>query len=133
MTEKKPSTPGVDDYGDEQGGRYEDIPRGKHMQEIQLDGSCRRLIPLHDGEFACKIAIKVPKDYEGCKMVLSIQAVSGKIPLRLKRVSDGCKITGIYNNEISGFDLSQDSINVIKFTPVESIKNYSLIIEAYGY
>ena len=133
MTEKKPSTPGVDDYGDEQGGRYEDITRGKHMQEIQLDGSCRRLIPLHDGEFACKIAIKVPKDYEGCKMVLSIQAVSGKIPLRLKRVSDGCKITGIYNNEISGFDLSQDSINVIKFTPVESIKNYSLIIEAYGY
>lgn len=61
-----------------------------------------------------------------------MQGVSGKMPLELKRVSEGCRIVGDNNNEITGFDLKQGQNNVIKFTPVESIKNYSLIIEAYG-
>lgn len=130
---KEPDVPGVENEGDISGSAYEDTPAGKHMKEIKLDGNCRRLIPLHDGEFACKLAIKVPTDYENCKLALFIQGIAGKFPLELKRVSDDCKIEGIDRNEISGFDLSKDCINTIKFTPIESIKNYSLIIEAYGH
>lgn len=132
-SEKEPNIPSVEGEGSDTGSVYEDKPRGTHSREIKLDGKCRRLIPMHDGEFACKIVLTVPEDYEGCKMVLSIQAVSGKLPLKLKRVSGECKIGGDYNNEISGFSLKKDEPNIIKFTPVESIKNYSLIIEAYGH
>lgn len=132
-SEKEPNIPGVEGEGTDTGSTYEDKPSGTHMREIKIDGRCRRLIPLHDGEFACKIVITVPEDYEKCKMALSVQAVSGKIPLAIKRVSDGCKITGDDYNEISGFDLRKGEPNVIKFTPVESIKHYSLIIEAYGH
>lgn len=130
--ETPPSIPAVDGEGESEGKIYEDTPKGKHMKAIKLDGRNRRLIPLHDGEFACKLVIKVPQDFDGCKMVLSIQGVSGKMPLRLKRVSEGCKITGDFDNEIRGFDLKKDEANIIKFTPVENLKNYTLIIEAYG-
>ena len=110
----------------------EDIGHGKHMVEIKLDGRNRRLIPLHDGEFACKLVIRVPQDYESCRLVLSVQGVSGQMPLELRRVSSGCKITGEGNNEIVGFNLYKDVINEVRFTPTESIKNYTLIIKAYG-
>ena len=132
---KNPDIPGVEDEGngDFEGSTYEEKPTGKHMREIKLDGNCRRLIPLHDGEFACKLAIKVPADYENCKLALFIQGIAGKFPLELKRVSNEYKIEGVDRNEISGFDLSKDCVNIIKFTPIESIKNYSLIIEAYGH
>lgn len=132
---KKPEISGVENEGEGNfsGSTYEDTPTGKHMKEIKLAGNCRRLIPLHDGEFACKLAITVPTDYENCKLALFIQGIAGKFPLELKRASNGYRIEGVNRNEISGFDLSKDGVNIIKFTPIESIKNYSLIIEAYGH
>jgi hypothetical protein len=128
----KPELPTVDGEGSTQGETPEDIDKGKHMKEIRLDGRSRRLIPLHDGEYACKLVIRVPQDYESCRFVLAVQGVSGQVPLELRRVSAGCKISGIENNEIVGFNLKKDVLNEIRFTPVESQKNYSLIIKAYG-
>lgn len=132
-TPTPPTLLGVEGEGNVEGTDMQETTSGKHMKAIKLNGSSRFLIPLHDGEFACKLVIKVPCDYEGCRIALNVQGVSGKIPLELKRVSTGCKIVGDNKNEISGFDLKKDMNNVIKFTPVETIKNYSLIIEAYGY
>lgn len=131
-TPTPPTIPAVEGESEVEGTESKDTPKGKHMKAIKLDGSSRFLVPLHDGEFACKLVIKVPQDYEGCRIALNVQGVSGKMPLELKRVSEGCRIVGDNNNEITGFDLKQGQNNVIKFTHVESIKNYSLIIEAYG-
>ncbi len=128
----KPILHTVEGEGSTIGETPEDIEHGKHMVEIKLDGQNRRLIPLHDGEFACKLVIRVPQDYESCRLVLSVQGVSGQMPLELRRVSSGCKITGEGNNEIVGFNLYKDVINEVRFTPTESIKNYTLIIKAYG-
>lgn len=128
----KPKLPSVGGEGTTSGESYEDNDKGKHMTEIKLDGRSRRLIPLHDGEFACKLVIRVPQDYESCRIILAVQGVSGQIPLELRRVSSGCKISGADNNEITGIDLQKDVPNEIRFTPVESLKNYSLIIKAYG-
>ena len=128
----KPDLPSVGGEGTTTGESSQDIEKGKHMTEIKLDGRSRRLIPLHDGEFACKLVIRVPQDYESCRLILSVQGVSGQVPLELRRVSTGCRISGEGNNEIVGFNLLKDVANEVRFTPVESIKNYSLIIKAYG-
>ena len=128
----RPQLPTVGGDGTTSGESQEDTEKGKHMTEIKLDGRSRRLIPLHDGEFACKLIIKVPQDYESCRLVLSVQGVSGQVPLELRRVSSGCRISGDDLNEIVGFDLQKDVANEVRFTPVESLKNYSLIIKAYG-
>lgn len=128
----KPTLPTVGGEGSTEGQTFEDKNTGKHMTEIKLDGRSRRLIPLHDGEFACKLVLRVPQDYDSCKLVLSVQGASGQIPFELRRVSEGCKITGDGNNEIVGIDLKKDVNNEIRFTPVEGIKNYTLIIKAYG-
>ena len=101
------------------------------MREIKLDGRSRHLIPLHDGEFACKLVLTVPREFENCRIELFVQGVTGQIPLSLSRVSDGCKIGGVDSNEIIGFNLTSGN-NSIKFTPVERVKNYTLIIKAYG-
>ncbi len=127
-----PSMPTVEGEGETEGKVVTETEKGKHMKSIKLDGSNRFLIPLHDGEYACKLVIRVPQDYDGCRIALNVLGVSGKMPLELKRVSDGCRIVGDNRNEIAGFDLKKDINNEIKFTPVETIKNYSLIIEAYG-
>jgi hypothetical protein len=128
----KPKLPTVGGEGDTSGESQVDSEKGKHMTEIKLDGRNRRLIPLHDGEFACKLVIRVPQDYESCRLVLSVQGVSGQVPLELRRVSSGCRISGSDNNEIVGVDLHKDIVNEVRFTPVESLKNYTLIIKAYG-
>lgn len=129
---EKPTLPTVGGEGFTPGESTEDNDKGKHMTEIKLDGRNRRLIPLHDGEFACKLVIRVPQDYESCRLILSVQGVAGQVPLELRRVSAGCKISGQDNNEIVGFDLHKDVVNEVRFTPVESLKNYTLIIKAYG-
>lgn len=105
---------------------------GKKMREIKLAGSAKFLRPCRDGAFALALGIKVPKDYVDCRCTLMVQGVVGKVPLELKRVSDGLKIEGADNNVISGFDLHKDKTNIIKFTPKETVKNYTLIINAYG-
>lgn len=129
---EKPTLPTVGGEGFTSGESTEDTDKGKHMTEIKLDGRNRRLIPLHDGEFACKLVIRVPQDYESCRLILSVQGVAGQVPLELRRVSAGCKISGQDNNEIVGFDLYKDVVNEVRFTPIESLKNYTLIIKAYG-
>ena len=129
---EKPSLPTVGGEGFTPGESTEDTDKGKHMTEIKLDGRNRRLIPLHDGEFACKLVIRVPQNYESCRLILSVQGVAGQVPLELRRVSAGCKISGQDNNEVVGFDLHKDVVNEVRFTPVESLKNYTLIIKAYG-
>ena len=105
---------------------------GKKMREIKLAGSAKFLRPCRDGAFALALGIKVPKDYVDCRCTLMVQGVVGKVPLELKSVSDGLKIEGADNNVISGFDLHKDKTNIIKFTPKETVKNYTLIINAYG-
>lgn len=129
----KPKEPSVDPSDGDSPGLYsEDKAKGKHMKEIRLDGRNKTLVPLHDGEYACKLIIKVPQDYYSCKLALNVQGVSGQIPLELKRVSDGCTINGPLSNEIVGFDLLAGKDNVIKFTPSDNVRIYSLVIKAYG-
>ena len=65
------------------------------------------------------------------KLELFVQGVSGKMPLKIKHVSTGCQMGGIFENEIYGFNLFPGN-NVIKFTPSESVKIYTLIVKAYG-
>lgn len=129
----KPDDPNIDpSEGDDSGVHSEDKEKGKHMKEIRLDGRNKTLVPLHDGEYACKLIIKVPRDYYSCKLALNVQGVSGQIPLELKRVSDGCTINGPLSNEIVGFNLLAGTDNVIKFTPSDNVRIYSLVIKAYG-
>lgn len=111
----------------------ENNSKGKQTKEIKLSAGSKHLMPCHDGEYALKLALKVPKDYEGCSVVLQVQGVNGKMPLEIKRVPDGYKIGGQSDNIISGFDLSKDGVNIIRFTPKEYVKNYTLIITAYGH
>ena len=127
-----PDGPTVSGEGSDEGNTDETEERGLRAREIKLDGRNRHLIPLHDGEFACKLVIKVAREFVNCRVVLFVQGVSGQIPLALKRVSNDYKISGVDSNEIIGINLVEGN-NIIKFTPVESVKNYTLIIKAYGY
>lgn len=127
-----PDQPSIyEDGGDIEGYSSDTGDTGVRMREIKLDGRSRHLIPLHDGEFACKLILTVNKDYNNCRIELFVQGVSGRIPLSLRNVSSGCTIGGVDSNEILGFSLTSGN-NTIKFTPVESVKNYTLIIKAYG-
>ena len=126
-----PDGPVVSGEGNVEGNSAEIEDTGIRMREIKLDGRSRHLIPLHDGEFACKLVLTVPREFENCRIELFVQGVTGQIPLSLSRVSDGCKIGGVDSNEIIGFNLTPGN-NSIKFTPVERVKNYTLIIKAYG-
>lgn len=125
------STPTVKGEGDQEGNIDDVQEDGIRFREIKIDGKHRHLIPLHDGEFACKLVLNVAREYNGCKLELFVQGVNGKMPLKLKNVSSGFKKGGIDENEIYGFNL-QSGNNVIKFTPLESVKIYTLIIKAYG-
>ena len=129
-----PETPDgtiVHSEGDTEGYSAEIEDTGIRMREIKLDGRNRHLIPLHDGEFACKLVLTVTREYENCRIELYVQGVTGQMPLSLRRVSEGCKIGGVDSNEIVNFNLTPGN-NTLKFTPVENVKNYTLIIKAYG-
>lgn len=129
-----PETPDITTVGGEgnsDGDTDEIENKGVRMREIKLDGRNRHLIPLHDGEFACKLVLTVNREYENCRVELFVQGITGQTPLSLRNVSDGCRIGGMDNNEILGFNLIPGN-NTIKFTPVENVKNYTLIIKAYG-
>lgn len=129
-----PETPDgtiVHGEGDTEGYSAEIEDTGIRMREIKLDGRNRHLIPLHDGEFACKLVLTVTREYENCRIELYVQGVTGQMPLSLRRVSEGCKIGGMDSNEIVNFNLTPGN-NTLKFTPVENVKNYTLIIKAYG-
>lgn len=128
---EKPDGPIVSGEGNVEGNVDETEEAGIRMREIKLDGKSRHLIPLHDGEFACKLILTVAREYENCRLELFVQGFTGQIPLSLRRVSEGCKIGGLDSNQIIGFNLTSGN-NIIKFTPVESVKNYTLIIKAYG-
>lgn len=128
---EKPDAPAVSGEGNYEGNTDEIEDSGVRMREIKLDGRNRHLIPLHDGEFACKLILTVSREYENCRVELYVQGISGQTPLSLRRVSEECKIGGIDSNEIIGFRLLPGN-NTIKFTPVENVKNYTLIIKAYG-
>lgn len=125
------ATPTVEGEGEKEGNTDEVQENGLRLREIKIDGRHRHLIPLHDGEFACKLVLNVAREYNGCKLELFVQGVNGKMPLKLKNVSDGCQKGGIDENEIYGFRLLPGN-NTIKFTPSESVKVYTLIIKAYG-
>lgn len=125
------ATPTVEGEGEKEGNTDEAEANGMRFREIKIDGKHRHLIPLHDGEFACKLVLNVAREYNGCKLELFVQGVNGKMPLKLKNVSDGCQKGGIDENEIYGFSLLPGN-NTIKFTPAESVKVYTLIIKAYG-
>lgn len=125
------ANPTVEGEGEKEGNIDEVQEDGIRFREIKIDGKHRHLIPLHDGEFACKLVLNVAREYNGCKLELFVQGVNGKIPLKLKNVSEGCQKGGIDENEIYGFSL-QPGNNTIKFTPSESVKVYTLIIKAYG-
>lgn len=130
-TPVSPDTPSVYDDGNKIGNTNETNETGLRFREIKIDGRHRHLIPLHDGEFACKLVLHADREYNGCKLELFVQGVNGKLPLKLKNVSAGLHKGGIDENEIYGFNLKQGN-NIIKFTPSESVKIYSLIIKAYG-
>ena len=125
------ATPTVEGEGEVEGNTDEVQEGGMRMREIKIDGKHRHLIPLHDGEFACKLVLNVAREYNGCKLELFVQGINGKMPLKLKNVSAGCQKGGIDENEIYGFSLLPGD-NTIKFTPSESVKVYTLIIKAYG-
>lgn len=123
--------PTVGGEGDIEGYSGENAESGIRLREIKFDGKHRHLIPLRDGEFACKLVLNVSREYVGCKLELFIQGVNGIIPLKLKNISTGFQKGGIDDNVIYGFNL-QPGNNVIKFTPLECVRIYSLIIKAYG-
>jgi len=130
---KKDPTYVEGDDGEDYGTGEAENPNIEREREIKLDGRNKRLKPLHNDYFACKLEIRVPKDYYDCRLVLDIQADEGLFPLDLKNVSAGCQIrTGVLN-EIYGFDLKADTPNVIKFTPQENVTLYSLNIKVYGH
>lgn len=126
-----PDTPTVEDEGEREGNTDAVQKYGVRLREIKIDGAHRHLIPLRDGEFACKLVLNVAREFKDCKLELFVQGVSGKMPLKIKHVSTGCQMGGIFENEIYGFNLFPGN-NVIKFTPSESVKIYTLIVKAYG-
>jgi hypothetical protein len=97
-----PATPTVEGEGETEGNTNEVHEGGSRMREIKIDGRHRHLIPLHDGEYACKLVLNVTKEYNDCKLELFVQGVSGKMPLKLRNVSEGCQKGGIDDNEIYG-------------------------------
>lgn len=119
--------------GEDDGIGETENPNVEREREIKLDGRNKRLKPLHNEDFACKLEIRVPKDYYDCRLVLDIQADEGLFPLDLKNVSAGYQIRSGVSNEIYGFDLKADTPNVIKFTPQENVTLYSLNIKVYGH
>lgn len=121
------------DDGDAIGLGEAENPNVEREREIKLDGRNKRLKPLHNDEYSCKLEIRVPRDYYDCRLVLDIQADEGLFPLDLKIVSDGYQIRSGVSNEIYGFDLKADTPNVIKFTPQENVTLYSLNIKVYGH
>ena len=125
--------PYVTGEGSEEGIGEGVNPKAEREIEIKLDGRNKRLKPLHDGEFAYQLEIRVPRDYYDCRLVIEIQADDGEFPLDMKRVSAGYKIRPGIPNEIYGFDLKTNASNVIKFTPQENSRIYSLRIKAYGH
>ena len=130
---KKDPTYVEGDDGEDYGTGEAENPNVEREREIKLDGRNKRLKPLHNEDFACKLEIRVPKDYYDCRLVLDIQADEGLFPLDLKNVSAGCQIRSGVSNEIFGFDLKADTPNVIKFTPQENVTLYSLNIKVYGH
>lgn len=130
---KKDPTYVEGDDGEDYGIGEAENPNVEREREIKLDGRNKRLKPLHNEDFACKLEIRVPKDYYDCRLVLDIQADEGLFPLDLKNVSAGCQIRSGVSNEIFGFDLKADAPNVIKFTPQENVTLYSLNIKVYGH
>ena len=121
------------DDGEDYGTGEAENPNVEREREIKLDGRHKRLKPLHNEDYTCKLEIRVPKDYYDCRLVLDIQADEGLFPLDLKNVSAGCQIRSGVSNEIFGFDLKADAPNVIKFTPQENVTLYSLNIKVYGH
>ena len=130
---KKAPTYVEGDDGEDDGIGETENPNVEREREIKLDGRNKRLKPLHNEDFACKLEIRVPKDYYDCRLVLDIQADEGLFPLDLKNVSGDCQIRSGVSNEIFGFDLKADAPNVIKFTPQENVTLYSLNIKVYGH
>lgn len=126
------ATPTVEGEGEKEGNTDEVQEDGIRLREIKIDGKHRHLIPLHDGEFACKLILNVARDYNGCKFELYIRGVNGKItPMKIRNASVG-KIGGIDGNELYSFDLFAGE-NTIKFTPAESAIIYNLVLKAYGH
>ncbi len=121
------------DDGEDKGTGEAENPNVEREREIKIDGRHKRLKPLHNEKYSCKLEIRVPRDYYDCRLVLDIQADEGLFPLDLKYVSDGFKIRSGVLNEIFGFDLKADTPNVIKFTPQEDVTLYSLNIKVYGH
>ena len=121
------------DDGDDIGFGETENPNVEREREIKLDGRNKRLKPLHNDVYSCKLEIRVPRDYYDCRLVLDIQADEGLFPLDLKQVSDGYQIRSGVSNEIYGFDLKAEIPNVIKFTPQENVTLYSLNIKVYGH
>ena len=121
------------DEGEDDGTGEAENPNVEREREIKLDGRNKRLKPLHNEDYTCKLEIRVPKDYYDCRLVLDIQADEGLFPLDLKNVSAGCQIRSGVSNEIFGFDLKANTPNVIKFTPQENVTLYSLNIKVYGH
>ncbi len=121
------------DDGDDTGLGEAENPNVEREREIKLDGRNKRLKPLHNDKYSCKLEIRVPRDFYDCRLVLDIQADEGLFPLDLKQVSDGYQIRSGVSNEIYGFDLKADTPNVIKFTPQENVTLYSLNIKVYGH
>lgn len=126
------ATPTVEGEGEKEGNTDEVQEDGIRLREIKIDGKHRHLIPLHDGEFACKLVLNLARDYNGCKFELYIRGVNGKItPMKIRNASVG-KIGGIDGNELYSFDLFAGE-NTIKFTPAESAVIYNLVLKAYGH
>lgn len=119
--------------GENKGLGVAENPLVEREREIKLDGRNKRLKPLRNGEFTYQLEIRVPRDYYNCRLVIDIQADDGQFPLELNRVSSGFQIRQGVSNEVFGFDLKANKPNVIKFTPKESVRLYSLVIKAYGH
>lgn len=131
--EPKPTTYVEGEEGEDDGIGQTENPKAYREIEIKLDGNSKRLKPLRDGTFASQLEIRVSKNYDDCRLVMNIQADRGEFPLDIKYVSEGYKIRDGIPNEIYGFDLKADVPNVIKFTPQENVRYYSLIVKIYGH
>lgn len=105
-----------------------------HKRKVEFDirPADIKLIPTPTGEFSYKLKIRTSRDRLDCSLSLSVLGLGKKpVPLKLERVSSGCKITGEESNTIQGFDLLADSENILYFTPKEKALSYTLIPKAY--
>ncbi len=133
--ERTTITPDYNGQGSGSDGNGEtdaNIEGGKHSREIKLSNANKLLRPCRDGEYALILGITVQRDYLDCSINLMVQGESGLVPLEIKGVGDGYKVSGVDNNVISGFNLHK-GINCIKFTPKEIVIIYSLKITAHGH